>query len=59
MKVIILNGSPKAQGNTARALREVEQTLNQQTETLNKRMAALKSIATQAEATLKAMTKEK
>ena len=30
MKVIILNGSPKAKGNTARALREVEQTLNRQ-----------------------------
>ena len=30
MKVIILNGSPKARGNTATALREVEKTLNQQ-----------------------------
>ena len=30
MKVIILNGSPKAKGNTARALREVEQTLHGQ-----------------------------
>ena len=30
MKVIILNGSPKANGNTATALREVEQVLNQQ-----------------------------
>ena len=30
MKVIILNGSPKAKGNTATALREVEKTLNQQ-----------------------------
>ena len=30
MKAIIINGSPKAKGNTARALREVEQTLNQQ-----------------------------
>ena len=30
MKVIILNGSPKANGNTAAALREVEQVLNQQ-----------------------------
>ncbi|MCQ2228599.1 MAG: flavodoxin family protein [Bacteroidales bacterium] len=28
MKVIILNGSPKANGNTATALREVEKTLN-------------------------------
>lgn len=30
MKVIILNGSPKAEGNTATALHEVERTLNQQ-----------------------------
>lgn len=30
MKVIILNGSPKAKGNTATALHEVEQTLQQQ-----------------------------
>ncbi len=30
MKVIILNGSPKARGNTATALHEVEQTLQQQ-----------------------------
>lgn len=30
MKVIILNGSPKAEGNTALALREVEKVLNQQ-----------------------------
>ena len=30
MKVIILNGSPKAEGNTAIALHEVERTLNQQ-----------------------------
>lgn len=30
MKVIILNGSPKAKGNTAIALHEVEQTLQQQ-----------------------------
>lgn len=30
MKVIILNGSPKAHGNTATALHEVEQTLQQQ-----------------------------
>ena len=30
MKVIILNGSPKAKGNTATALREVEKVLNQQ-----------------------------
>ena len=30
MKVIILNGSPKANGNTATALREVEHVLNQQ-----------------------------
>lgn len=30
MKVIILNGSPKANGNTATALREVENTLQQQ-----------------------------
>ena len=30
MKVIILNGSPKAQGNTATALHEVERTLQQQ-----------------------------
>ena len=30
MKVIILNGSPKAKGNTATALREVENTLHQQ-----------------------------
>ncbi len=30
MKVIILNGSPKANGNTAMALREVEQTLQGQ-----------------------------
>lgn len=30
MKVIILNGSPKANGNTATALREVEHTLQQQ-----------------------------
>lgn len=30
MKVIILNGSPKADGNTATALHEVERTLNQQ-----------------------------
>ena len=30
MKVIILNGSPKADGNTAEALHEAEKTLNQQ-----------------------------
>ena len=30
MKVIILNGSPKANGNTATALHEVERTLQQQ-----------------------------
>ena len=30
MKVIILNGSPKAEGNTAIALHEIERTLNQQ-----------------------------
>ena len=30
MKVLILNGSPKAKGNTATALHEVEQTLHQQ-----------------------------
>ena len=30
MKVIILNGSPKAHGNTATALHEVERTLQQQ-----------------------------
>lgn len=30
MKVVILNGSPKAKGNTAIALHEVERTLNQQ-----------------------------
>lgn len=30
MKVIILNGSPKSEGNTATALHEVERTLNQQ-----------------------------
>lgn len=30
MKVIILNGSPKAHGNTAAALQEVERTLQQQ-----------------------------
>lgn len=30
MKVIILNGSPKANGNTATALHEVERTLGQQ-----------------------------
>ena len=30
MKVIILNGSPKAEGNTATTLHEVERTLNQQ-----------------------------
>lgn len=30
MKVIILNGSPKAEGNTATALHEVEKVLNQQ-----------------------------
>ena len=30
MKVIILNGSPKAHGNTAMALHEVERTLQQQ-----------------------------
>ena len=30
MRVIILNGSPKAQGNTATALHEVERTLQQQ-----------------------------
>ena len=30
MKVIILNGSPKAEGNTATALHEVERTLNGQ-----------------------------
>lgn len=30
MKVIILNGSPKAEGNTAIALREVERVLNEQ-----------------------------
>lgn len=30
MKVIILNGSPKAQGNTATALHEVERVLNEQ-----------------------------
>lgn len=30
MKVIILNGSPKAEGNTATALHEVEHVLNQQ-----------------------------
>lgn len=30
MKVIILNGSSKAKGNTATALHEVEQTLQQQ-----------------------------
>ena len=30
MKVIILNGSPKAEGNTATALHEVERILNQQ-----------------------------
>lgn len=30
MKVIILNGSPKAKGNTSRALREVERTLQNQ-----------------------------
>ncbi len=30
MKVIILNGSPKANGNTAEALHEAEKTLNQQ-----------------------------
>ena len=30
MKVIILNGSPKARGNTATALHEVERTLQQQ-----------------------------
>ncbi len=30
MKVIILNGSPKSKGNTATALREVENTLRQQ-----------------------------
>lgn len=29
-KVIILNGSPKANGNTATALHEVERTLGQQ-----------------------------
>jgi multimeric flavodoxin WrbA len=30
MRVIILNGSPKAHGNTATALHEVERTLQQQ-----------------------------
>lgn len=30
MKVIILNGSPKADGNTATALHEVERTLKEQ-----------------------------
>ena len=30
MRVIILNGSPKAHGNTATALYEVERTLQQQ-----------------------------
>lgn len=30
MKVIILNGSPKANGNTATALHEVERILQQQ-----------------------------
>ena len=30
MKVIIINGSPKAKGNTATALHEVERTLQQQ-----------------------------
>ncbi len=30
MKVIILNGSPKAEGNTARALHEAESVLQQQ-----------------------------
>ena len=30
MRVIILNGSPKAQGNSATALHEVERTLQQQ-----------------------------
>jgi multimeric flavodoxin WrbA len=30
MKIIILNGSPKAHGNTATALHEVERTLQQQ-----------------------------
>ena len=30
MKVIVLNGSPKANGNTAMALHEVEGTLNAQ-----------------------------
>ena len=33
MKVIILNGSPKAHGNTATALHEVERTLQQGIET--------------------------
>lgn len=30
MKVLILNGSPRSNGNTARALEEVEKTLNEQ-----------------------------
>lgn len=30
MKVLIINGSPKAKGNTATALHEVERTLQQQ-----------------------------
>lgn len=30
MKVLLLNGSPRANGNTAMALKEVEKTLNQQ-----------------------------
>ena len=47
----MLDATTKAQGKS-------EQTLNQQTQTLNSRMAAQKNIAKQAEAALKAMTKE-
>ena len=50
-KMKMLDATTKAQGKS-------EQTLNQQTQTLNSRMAAQKNIAKQAEAALKAMTKE-
>ena len=46
----MLDATMKAEGKS-------EQTLSQQTQTLNSRMAAQKNIANQAEAALKAMSK--
>lgn len=51
MQMKMLDATMKAEGKS-------EQALNQQTQTLNSRLAAQKSIANQAEAALKAMTRE-